>query len=165
MSGYQLAQINIGTLKAPIDSPEIADFVANLDRINGLAESSKGFVWRLKDEAGNATAIKNPFGDEVIVNMSVWDDVPSLADFVYRTAHVEFLKRRREWFERMGEAVTVLWWVPHGHRPTLDEAAQRLASLREHGPNAYAFTFLKPAPAPDATAAAPVREDDACPAN
>jgi hypothetical protein len=164
MSGYQLAQINIGRLKAPIDSPEIADFVANLDRINALAESAKGFVWRLQDEAGNATAIESPFGDGMIVNMSVWADVPSLADFVYRTAHAEILKRRREWFERMDEAYTVLWWVPGGHRPTLDEAALRLASLREHGPDAYAFTFQKPAPAPDATVAAPVREDDACPA-
>ncbi|SMC29038.1 protein of unknown function [Andreprevotia lacus DSM 23236] len=143
MSAFELAQVNIATLKAPLDSPELADFVANLDRINALAEASPGFVWRLQDEEGDATALR-PFGPEVLVNMSVWRDVVALSDYVFRSAHTEVLKRRREWFERMDTAYTVLWWVPAGHRPTVVEAAARLAHLQAHGPSGHAFVFSKP---------------------
>lgn len=118
----------------------MADFVANLERINALAEGSPGYVWRLQDEAGDATAIR-PFGDEVLVNMSVWHDVQSLSDYVYKSAHTEMLKRRREWFERVEQAHQVLWWVPAGHRPSVVEASERLAHLREDGATAQAFTF------------------------
>jgi hypothetical protein len=148
MSQYQLAQLNIATLLEPLDSPRLADFVANLDRINALAEQSPGFVWRLQDDAGDATAIR-PFGDNIVVNMSVWEDIESLHAYAFRSAHVEVLRRRREWFENMSEAYAVLWWVPRDHRPTTGEAAGRLASLREHGPTANAFTFRKSFPAPD----------------
>ncbi|MDH1728087.1 DUF3291 domain-containing protein [Ectopseudomonas chengduensis] len=132
MSAYHLAQLNIAWMKTPLESPEMADFVANLERINALAEGSPGYVWRLQDEAGDATAIR-PFGDEVLVNMSVWQDVQSLSDYVYKSAHTEMLKRRREWFERVEQAHQVLWWVPAGHRPSLVEAVERLAHLREYG--------------------------------
>lgn len=140
MSAYQLAQLNIAWMKAPLESPEMADFVANLERINALAEASPGYVWRLQDEAGDATAIR-PFGSEVLVNMSVWQDVQSLSDYVYKSAHTEMLKRRREWFERIEQAHQVLWWVPAGHRPSVVEAAERLACLREQGATAQAFNF------------------------
>src|SRR5688572_1201857 len=130
MSTYQLAQLNIARLLAPIDSPTLADFVANLDRINELAESSPGFVWRLKDEAGDATAIR-PFGDDVIVNMSVWQDIVALKNYVYYSGHLDVMRRRREWFERMAEAHMVLWWVPTNHIPTVEEALQRLDTLRQ----------------------------------
>ncbi|MBG0841278.1 DUF3291 domain-containing protein [Ectopseudomonas toyotomiensis] len=140
MSAYHLAQLNIAWMKTPLESPEMADFVANLERINALAEGSPGYVWRLQDEAGDATAIR-PFGDEVLVNMSVWHDVQSLSDYVYKSAHTEMLKRRREWFERVEQAHQVLWWVPAGHRPSVVEAAERLAHLREYGATAQAFTF------------------------
>ena len=140
MSAYHLAQLNIAWMKAPLDAPQMADFVANLERINALAEGSPGYVWRLQDEAGDATTIR-PFGDEVLVNMSVWQDVQSLSDYVYKSAHTEMLKRRREWFERVEQAHQVLWWVPAGHRPSVFEAAERLAHLREHGATAQAFTF------------------------
>jgi len=149
MPQYQLAQLNIATLLEPLESPRLADFVANLDRINALAEQSPGFVWRLEDEAGDATAIR-PFGDNIVVNMSVWEDIESLHAYAFRSAHVEVLRRRREWFENMSEAYAVLWWVPRDHRPTTREAAERLASLREHGPTVNAFTFRKSFPAPDA---------------
>ena len=147
MNEFELAQLNIARLLAPIDSPELADFVDNLDRINALAEAAPGFVWRLQDEAGDATAIR-PFGDEHIVNMSVWSDLPALLDFVYRTGHVEIMRRRREWFEKMVEAHAVLWWVPAGHRPDVDEAAARLEALRTDGPTADAFTFRQPFESP-----------------
>ncbi|MCG2586805.1 DUF3291 domain-containing protein [Massilia sp. TS11] len=160
MSAFQLAQLNIATMKAPLDSPTMADFVGNLDRINALAEQSPGFVWRLKDEAGDATAIR-PFGDEVLINMSVWRDVASLSEFAFRSAHVEIMRRRREWFERMGEAYAVLWWVPAGHHPTAAEAAERLALLQAQGPSPQAFTFRSAFPPPDAPAPAAAQSLDA----
>lgn len=140
MSSYQLAQLNIASMKQPLESPGMADFVANLERINALAEASPGFVWRLQDEAGDATAIR-PFGEAVLVNLSLWRDVEALKDYVYKSAHAEMLKRRNEWFERMGEAHMVLWWVPIGHLPSVGEAAERLQLLREQGPTAQAFSF------------------------
>ena len=148
MPAYHLAQLNIATLLAPLDSPQLAGFVANLERINALAEASPGFIWRLQDEAGDATAIR-PFGDEVLVNMSVWRDVQSLSDYVYKGAHTEMLKRRREWFDKVEQAHMVLWWVPAGHCPDVSEAAERLAHLREHGATEHAFTFRHSFAAPD----------------
>ncbi|HEY1327624.1 MAG TPA: DUF3291 domain-containing protein [Casimicrobiaceae bacterium] len=150
MSAYELAQLNIGVLRGPIGSPIMAEFVANLDRVNALADGSPGFAWRLQTEEGNATAIR-PFDDEnVAVNLSVWRDMESLTAFVYRSAHVDIMRRRREWFERMDEAFLVLWWVPKGHRPTVQEAIDRLQILRADGPTREAFTFRHPFPAPDA---------------
>jgi Domain of unknown function (DUF3291) len=164
-SSYELAQLNIGIVKGPMDSPVMAEFVANLDRINALADGSPGFVWRLQTEEGNATAIR-PFPDEnLLVNMSVWRDLESLGAFVYRSAHAEVLRRRREWFERMSAAYLVLWWVPAGHRPTIEEAVARLERLRTQGPTAEAFTFRRTFPAPDAASAQqPWSAGDECPA-
>ncbi len=165
MREYQLAQLNIGVIKGAMDSPVMADFAANLDRINALAESMPGFVWRLQTEDGDATSIR-PFDDEnMLVNMSVWQDVKALNDYVYRSAHVELMRRRKEWFERMDQAFLVLWWVPTGHRPTVAEAMVRLELLREKGPTSEAFTFRQPFPAPEVTrgpADAPF--EDECPA-
>lgn len=144
---FELAQLNIALMTVPLDSPGMADFVANLARINGLAEASPGYVWRLEDEGGDATAIR-PFGDDVLVNLSVWRDMESLRDFTYRGAHTEMLKRRNEWFARISEAHLVCWWVPAGHRPDAREAAERLALLREQGPGPRAFTFRHPFPPP-----------------
>jgi hypothetical protein len=164
MKTYQLAQLNIALMTAPIDSPAMADFVANLDRINALAEHSPGYVWRLKTEDGNATALR-PFGEEYLVNLSVWRDVEALYNYVYKSAHVEIMKRRKEWFERMRESYSVLWWVPEGHRPTTAEAKVRLQCLNEKGPTPEAFTFKNPYPAPGSTiGGALVRLDDLCPA-
>lgn len=163
MSGHQLAQLNIATMKESLESPSMADFVANLGRINQLAENSPGFVWRLQDEEGDATAIR-PFGPEVLVNLSVWADVESLSQYAFRSAHTEIMRRRREWFERMEDAYAVLWWVPAGHRPTVTEAAERLALLRNSGPTPQAFTFRQAFPSPDSTGDTPRRSEDACPA-
>lgn len=165
MSRYQLAQLNAALMKAPIDSPVMADFVANLDRINALAEQSPGYVWRLQTEEGNATSVSNPLGENVIVNISVWEDVAALNHYVYKTAHVEVMQRRKEWFERIKEAYVVLWWVPHGQRPTVDDAAARLAHLRAHGPSERAFTFRNAFAAPDAPLNTQAPQfGDACPA-
>jgi hypothetical protein len=153
MSKYDLAQMNIAVMKEPLDSPVMKDFVDNLERINLLAEVSPGFVWRLQSDEGDATAFR-PMGDDVLVNMSVWRDVDSLRDFVHRSAHVEILRRRREWFERMTDAYTVLWWIEQGHRPTLAEADARLEHLRRHGASAFAFGLRDAFGPPNATASA-----------
>ena len=149
MSQYELAQLNIAVMKEPLDSPRMADFVANLERINALAESSPGFVWRLQTEEGDATALR-PLVEQTLVNMSVWKDVASLNHYVYKTAHVEIMSRRKEWFDRMHEASIVLWWVPQGHRPSVVQATERLQLLRAQGPSADAFTFRHAFPPPDA---------------
>lgn len=149
MSGYHLAQVNIGTLRDAVDSPMIADFVANLARINALAEEQPGFVWRLTGEGDDATDIQ-PFEDPLMaINLSVWTAPDALAAFVYRTAHRDIMRRRAEWFEKM-ELFMCLWWVPIGHEPTPREAIARLEILRQRGPSPDAFTFRQPFPAPDA---------------
>jgi heme-degrading monooxygenase HmoA len=154
VAGYHLAQCNIGRLLAPLDNEQLAGFVAALDPINALADRAPGFVWRLQTEDGNATAIR-PFDDDMIaVNMSVWESLEALTAFTYDTAHRDVLRGRRQWFERMPEAYLVLWWVPAGTIPTVDEAKARLEHLRRHGPSPAAFTFRTPFPAPDEDLAA-----------
>lgn len=147
MTTFHLAQLNIAVVKAPLDSPLMAEFVANLNRINTLAEAAPGFIWRLKTEAGNATALR-PLGDDTIVNLSVWSDIAMLQGYVYQSAHVEIMRRRREWFQRIASAYLVLWWIPAGHEPTIPEALARLDTLRRHGPTPTAFTFRQAFPAP-----------------
>jgi Domain of unknown function (DUF3291) len=138
---YHLAQVNIAKMLAPIDSPVMADFVAKLDEINALAESSKGFVWRLKGEDNNATAIK-VFEDEMlIINMSVWESVEDLKDFVCKTGHSPVMRRRVEWFEKPQTAHLALWWIPAEHTPTPAEAQEKLEFLNKNGESALVFTF------------------------
>lgn len=137
----KLAQLNIALAKYALDAPEIKDFVDNLDLVNGIAESSEGFVWRLKDESGDATNIKAFDDPNMIVNMSVWESVDSLKNFMFRTHHRDFMRRKNEWFHRLAEDTYVLWWVEDDHIPSLDEAIERLDHLREVGDTPYAFTF------------------------
>ena len=157
--------MNVGVIRAPMDSALMADFAGNLDRINALAEASPGFVWRLQTDDGNATSIR-PFEQEnLLVNMSVWRDVQSLSQYVYTSAHVALMRRRREWFERMDQAFLVLWWVPAGHRPSVDEGIARLELLRAQGSTAAAFTFRNAFPPPDAPpATSPLSFGGECPA-
>ena len=136
-----LAQVNIAEMKAPINDPVMEDFVNNLDRINALAEESTGFIWRLKGEEGNATAITVFDNLFLIINMSVWENVDTLFDFTYNTAHVEILKRKKEWFKKMPRMHMAFWYVEKGHHPTPEEAKERLYYLQEHGESPYAFSF------------------------
>lgn len=136
-----LAQLNIAKLLKPIDHPQIAEFVNNLDRINALAESSKGFVWRLKDEDNNATSIQAFDDPMVIVNMSVWESVGLLKDFVYKSGHMDIMRKRTNWFERPKEHTMVLWWIRTGHIPSIEEARKKLEFLNAHGESPNAFTF------------------------
>ena len=157
---YHLAQLNIGRLRAPLESPQIAGFVAALEPINAIADAAPGFVWRLQTEDGDATAIR-PFAEDdlLLVNMSVWRSLEALADFAYRSDHRDVMRQRRDWFERMAEAYLVLWWVPEGHIPTVDEAKARLERLRRVGPSPDAFTFRQPFPPPGETEPIPPELD------
>ena len=154
---YVLAQVNVGRLVAPLDSPLIADFVAALDPVNAMADASPGFVWRLQTEDGNATAIRaferdaEGAGGGILINMSVWESVETLGAWVYGAAHLPVLRRRREWFERMKDAYAALWWIPRGHIPTVGEAEDRVTHLRRHGPTPRAFTLREHFPPPDST--------------
>ena len=155
---HHLAQINIGRLRGPLGSAVVAGFEAGLDAMNALAEASPGFVWRLQDEGGDATQIALYDDPLVIVNVSVWESVDALRAYAYDTAHRDFLRRRREWFERMDEPHLALWWVPAGHLPTGAEARDRLAHLAAHGPSARAFTFVDVPPPPEPTSSPGIRK-------
>jgi hypothetical protein len=164
VTALHIAQLNIGRARGPVDGPIMAEFMALLDPVNAVADASPGFVWRLQTEEGNATALR-PYEDErMIVNMSVWESIEDLAAFVYRSGHVDVMRRRREWFEPM-KPYMVLWWVPAGHVPTVEEAKDRLAHLRDHGPTPFAFTFKARFPAtggaPDSASPPPA---ESCPA-
>ena len=149
MSAHHLAQINVARLLAPIDAPETADFVAELAPVNAQADAAPGFVWRLQTESGDATAVRASDDPLVIVNLTVWESVEALEAFAYREAsHLAVLRRRREWFERATEPATALWWVPAGHLPGIEEALDRLATLRAEGPSPTAFTFRERFAAP-----------------
>jgi hypothetical protein len=168
---YLLAQVNIGRLLAPLDSEQLADFVAALEPVNAVADAAPGFVWRLQTEDGNATAVQAFEWDRagsagVLVNMSVWESVEALAAYVYSDTHRQVLKRRRQWFERMAEAYAALWWIPARHTPTTAEAEGRVLHLREFGPTPYAFTLREHFGPPDVADSRPARspEDWTCPA-
>ena len=142
MSKYQLAQVNIGRVRAPLEDPRMAGFVNRLEDLNALADASPGFVWRLQTPAGNATYLR-PYenDDRILINMSVWENFEALKHYVYRTAHAELLRHRQEWFEMFSGSYLALWWVPVGHRPGVDEATKRLAHLERNGPTQFAFNF------------------------
>lgn len=162
---FQLAQCNIGRARGPMDDPVMAGFAARLEDINALADGSPGFVWRLKTDAGNATSIQAFEDSLILVNMSVWESPEDLRAFVYRSDHAGVMRQRRAWFERFEGVYLVLWWVPAGHIPTVQEARERLAHLQAHGETPHAFSFAKIFPSPDRAAEAPrVDLSDPCPA-
>jgi hypothetical protein len=136
-----LAELNIARLKYPADDPRVAPFMNALDLVNGIAERSEGFVWRLKDESGNATDMKAFDDERIIVNMSVWRDVASFENFVWKTVHKQFYARRDEWFSIMDKQHFAMWWVEDGHSPTIAEAKERLDYLNEHGNSDHAFSW------------------------
>jgi hypothetical protein len=135
----QLAQINIARLRFPEGDPRVAEFFDNLDRVNAAAERMPGFVWRLKDDSGNATQIQAYDDPRIIVNMSVWETPDAFEAFVWRTVHLQFYRRRTDWFDRLDGPHFAMWWVPEGYRPTAREGRERLEHLAAHGPSDQAF--------------------------
>jgi hypothetical protein len=140
---YHIAQINVARLIAPIDNPKILDFVANLDQINSIAESYKGFVWRLKDDSGNATSMKIFEDPLIIVNMSVWETIEDLFDYTYSSDHIDVFRRRGEWFEKHESQHLALWWIPSNSTPSAEDGKEKLQYINDHGPTPFAFTFKK----------------------
>jgi len=149
VTGFHLAQINVARALAPLDDPQLAGFVARLDDINALADSSPGFVWRLQSDSGNATDIQvlapPAFGDpQFIVNMSVWQDLDALFGYVYRSDHLAVMAQRSRWFEKMTTPFMALWWLPAGTLPSVEDGMARLAILERRGATPKAFTFKAP---------------------
>ena len=148
--GHNLAELNIGRLIAPTDDPRVQPFMKALDAVNGIGKRSPGFVWMMEGSGEPGTGnTENNIGDDpqFVANLTVWEDVQSLGDFVFNTVHKQFYERRAEWFEVMGDQHFVMWWVPEGYRPTLEEALERLAHLRAHGDSdqAFGWTYLEEA--------------------
>ncbi|MEV4603956.1 DUF3291 domain-containing protein [Amycolatopsis sp. NPDC049253] len=142
MTGHHLAQLNVGTLKFPLDDVRADGFTAMLDTLNEVADHAPGFIWRLVDDDGtDATAIRTSLGDDVLVNMSVWESRDALWDYVYRSGHLDVLRRRAEWFVPPKAPFQVMWWIPAGHIPTVEEAVERLELLRDKGSTPCAFGF------------------------
>ena len=154
MTIHHLAQVNIGRFRAPLEDPIMEGFRTALDPINALADTSPGFVWRLQTEDGNATAIRPYGGDSLMaINVSVWESIAALQQFVYKSRHVETLRARQQWFEPIEGPILALWWIPAGDVPTVAEAVDRLEHLKMHGPSPHAFTFRTPFPEPGAAEA------------
>lgn len=150
---YHLAQVNIARMHAPLDDPIMAEFVARLAEINALADRSAGFVWRLQTEDGDATYLRPYDDDRILFNLSVWESIEQLKDYVYKSVHSEVMRQRRQWFEKFDGIYSALWWVEAGHIPTVAEAKQRLEYLQKHGETTHAFTFKRSFP-PGASAGA-----------
>ncbi|MGW4399022.1 DUF3291 domain-containing protein [Amycolatopsis nivea] len=155
MTEHHLAQLNVGILRHPLEDPRMHGFTSMLDTLNEVADNAPGFVWRLVEDGGNdATSLRTSLGDDVLVNMSVWENRDALWDYVYRSGHLDMLRRRSEWFELPKAPFQVLWWVPAGHVPTVEEAVERLKLLREKGPSPSAFGF-RDSYLPEGAASAP----------
>jgi hypothetical protein len=138
---FHVAQVNVARMREPLDRPSMQAFVEGLEPINALADASPGFVWRLQTDDGDATALRVFDDDMIIVNMSVWDSVEALRGFVFRSEHAGYLRRRSEWFEKLVEASTALWWIPGGATPTVEDATAKLEALKAHGSTSEAFTL------------------------
>lgn len=162
---YQLAQVNIALLREPLDSDLLQDFVSELDPVNQQADLAPGFVWRLQTDEGDATAVRAFDDDRFIVNMSVWESVDALANYVYRNPqHRAVLRKRSKWFHKIAEHHLVLWWIPAGHIPTVQEAEERLEFLRTHGPTSIAFTIKQRFSPPLSEPVIDENDDWLCPA-
>lgn len=145
---YQLAQINIGRLIAPFDDPRIAEFVAQLEPINALADRAPGFVWRLQSRSGNATDI--PYNDDpsIMVNVSVWESLEALRNYAYKSDHMKVLRDRAKWFVKLDKPIYCLWWIPASHIPSVAEGRERLEHYQKHGATPYSFWFSQEFPQP-----------------
>jgi len=148
MSAWHVAQMNVGTVLHPLDDPRIAEFMGLLDQVNAMADASPGFVWRLQSAQGNATDIQVNDDPRFIVNMSVWQSVEALFDFVYRSSHRSVMAKRRNWFARPDRAYQLLWWIPAGSTPSIEQGLERLGWLDRNGASPYAFDFRNKFAAP-----------------
>jgi hypothetical protein len=152
---HHLAQLNIARMRAPLEDPVMEGFRTQLDPVNALAEASPGFVWRFQTDEGDATAVRAYDDERILVNLSVWESLEALHAFVYQSGHVGPLRDRKQWFEPMEGPSLVLFWIPAGTRPTVEDAKERLDRLARLGPGPEAFTFRVPFPPPGTAASEP----------
>jgi len=150
---FHIAQVNIGRMVAPLDSPTMAGFVGQLAAINAIADSTAGFIWRLQTPTGDATSIRVFDDDRMMINMSVWESIEALHEFSYKTSHAGVMSQRANWFERLTTPYMALWWIPVGTVPTPEDGKARLDHLEKHGPTAHAFTFKTRFPMPTSDSA------------
>jgi len=153
---FHLAQVSIARMRAPLVSPAMAEFAAQLPAVNAAADRSPGFVWRLATPDGDAAAVRAYDDPLILFNLSVWESVEALKAFTYNGGHLAAFRDRASWFERPAEAPLALWWIPAGHLPGVEEAVERLAFRREHGDTAVAFPLARPSPNPEEPSADPV---------
>ncbi len=128
-------------MRAPLDDPLMQGFVARIDALNALADKTPGFVWRLQTDEGEVSPVATFSGERVLFNLSVWESIEALEDYVYKSNHVTAVQKRAEWFERPTRSTLVLWWIDAGHIPTEQEAEQRFEMLWKNGATPEAFTF------------------------
>ena len=145
---YHLCHLNIGPARAPLTDPQMSGFVAKLDEINQLAYQSPGFVWHLQIDINNPEDLAMYGEPGWLFNLSVWESVEALSQYVYHSGHLKVMQMRSQWFQKMEGPNYVLWWLPVDQLPTLEEAKIRLAHLTANGPTPYAFTFKQPFPPP-----------------
>ena len=146
---YHIAELNIARMRAPIDDPLMQDFVDWLDPVNGLADESEGFVWRLQTDVGVANVADACEDELLLVNLSVWETIEHLREYVMHPNHMQVMRQSLRWFEPMDGPHLVLWWVPAGDLPSEDQAMKKLEFLAAHGPSAEAFTFSQVFPPPE----------------
>jgi hypothetical protein len=148
LNSFHIAQVNVALAKDNMESEVMQGFVSRLDEMNALADRAEGFVWRLKDDGGSATAVR-AFNDPLLlVNISVWQNLEALKQYVYKSLHVELIRDRGRWFHKIPEFHQALWWIAAGHIPSVQEGKQKLEHIRKYGPSQDAFTFAKPYPTP-----------------
>ncbi|OEK08383.1 hypothetical protein A8C32_02725 [Flavivirga aquatica] len=140
MTNFYLTQVNVAKRLAPMDDPIMQDFVNNLDRINAIADDSEGFIWRLKDEV-KEEAVQVFKDDELIINMSTWENLEALFNYTYKSGHIEVFKRKKEWFSKIKMMHMAFWYVPKGYEPTFQDAKDRLDYINKYGDTPYAFSF------------------------
>lgn len=146
---YHLAQVNIAFAKDEMDTETMKGFVSRLDEINKIADEAEGFVWRLQSDDGDSTAYRIFKEPLLLVNMSVWESIETLKNYAYKSAHVEMIRDRQAWFRKYASAHQVLWWIPEGYIPTLEDAKEKLDEIQKNGSTVNAFHFGKPFPKPD----------------
>lgn len=137
--GMYLAELNVARARYDMSDRAMSGFVQRLDTVNTLAEASKGFIWRYKEEGDGPETVSLDGDPRLIVNLSVWETAKDLEHFVWNTVHRQVYRKRTQWFSNLGRPHFVMWHVKPDAMPSVAEAAARLEHLTKYGPSAEAF--------------------------